>query len=202
MRRTALASIPALAAGLALAAACSSTSGGSSPSSTASSSTAPAPATSGTTGGPATTARGTGTTSRSTATTGTGGSSAGVSTEGPCGWLTVDEIEQATGQQVDRASVVRGGCRWSDGTTPVVDVEVEEASDGASSFAAEKTIYADASVTLPDIGDDRYWAGLDDKLVFLDGTTTYTVWIQSIDDESRIQPSAIALARSVEQRRS
>ncbi len=136
MRRTALASIPALAAGLALAAACSSTSGGSSPSSTASSSTAPAPATSGTTGGPATTARGTGTTSRSTATTGTGGSSAGVSTEGPCGWLTVDEIEQATGQQVDRASVVRGGCRWSDGTTPVVDLEVEAASDGASSFEA------------------------------------------------------------------
>ena len=198
MRRTAL--TPAMVAGLALAAACSSTSGGTSPSSTSASS-ATTSATSGPTSGPATTARSSATTSRSTATTG-GGSSAAVSTEGPCGWLTVDEIEQATGQQVDRASVVRGGCRWSDGTTPVVDVEVEEASDGASSFAAEKTIYADASVTLPDIGDDRYWAGLDDKLVFLDGTTTYTVWIQSIDDESRIQPFAIALARSVEQRRS
>ncbi|MFN8038749.1 MAG: hypothetical protein U0Q07_06010 [Acidimicrobiales bacterium] len=201
MRRTAL-FFPALVAGLVLTAACSSTSGSSSPSTSAAPSTTTPPATSGTTSGPVTTARSTATTSRSTATTGRGGSSASISTDGACGWLTVDEVEQATGQQVTGASVVRGGCRWSDGTTPVVDVEVDSSSDAASSFQAEKTIYADASVSLPDIGEDRYWAGLDDKLVFLDGGTAYTVWIQSIDDDSRIQPATIALAQSVEQHRS
>jgi len=197
MRRSAL--TPALVAGLALTAACSSTSGGSNPSTTAAPPTTAPPATTGPTSGPATTARSTATTSRSTATTGRGGSAAAISTDGACGWLTVDEVQEATAQQVTGASVVRGGCRWSDGTTPVVDVEVDASSDAASSFQAEKTIYADASVSLPDIGDDRYWAGLDDKLVFLDGGTEYTVWIQSIDDDSRIQPATIALAQRVAQ---
>ncbi len=200
MRRTPL--VPALVAGLALGAACSSTSGSSPPSTTSASSTVVSSSAPATTAGPATTARSSATTVKPTATTRAGGSSASVSTDGACGWLTVDQIAEATRQQVTDASVVRGGCRWSDGTTPVVDVEVESSSDAASSFQAEKAIYADASVDLPEIGEDRYWASLDDKLVFLDGGTAYTVWIQSIDDESRIQPATIALARTVEQQRS
>ncbi|QDQ97010.1 hypothetical protein [Tomitella fengzijianii] len=52
---------------------------------------------------------------------------------GPCALLTGAEITQQTGATIDRTSRVAGGCVWqglSDGTLPVVDLEVRSNGDG------------------------------------------------------------------------
>jgi hypothetical protein len=189
-----------LAAGLLLvsAAACTKTETVSNP--PASAPTGSASSTAGTTPGndTTTTARSATTTGSKSSTASTAGSTGGdFPTDGPCAYLTPEEVTDAVGTAPDSADDVRGGCRWEQGTTPVLDLEIESPSDPTTLFNNEKAIYGGDGPDLAGIGEDAYFDGLDQKVVFLKDGKIYTVWVQADISDSEKETAAVALATKV-----
>lgn len=104
-----------------------------------------------------------------------------VTGHGPCLLLTDAEIAAATGTTPNESSEVRGGCRWADGSAPLLDIEVEgRGDDAASTFASRKDLYADPDAGDPGIGEDSFYDALDEgKVYWLQDGVIYDVWIQT-----------------------
>jgi hypothetical protein len=136
------------------------------------------------------------TTARRSTTTGGGGGT----TEGACALLTEDEVQEASGKEVARVGVLRGeGCFWNDENGgSLVDIEVES----SSSFDTEKQLYADpdAQSLVDGIGEDAYYSGLNDWVVFKREGKAYEVRLQQPADDAREQELVIELARKADAR--
>jgi hypothetical protein len=111
----------------------------------------------------------------------------------------VDEIASVTGQAVNHASIVRGGCSWDNRPTPVVQLDVETPSgDPAKAFASKQTLYGDPTAPNPGVGEASVYA-FDNEIYWLQGGKIYHLRVSGMPDDTS-QAAATELAKTASSR--